>query len=83
MEPPIHADERRLELDKITDCIIGCAYRRTEYKIGNKLGSGFLEKVYENALTYKIGKEGLGVVNNFLICVHLRESAATICSFQD
>jgi hypothetical protein len=26
------ADERRLELDKITDCILGCAY-----KIGNKL----------------------------------------------
>ncbi len=52
MEPPMDADERRLELDKITDCIIGCAY-----KIGNKLGSGFLEKAYENALTYEIVKE--------------------------
>jgi GxxExxY protein len=60
MEPPIDADERRLEIDKITDCIIGCAY-----KIGNNLGSGFLEKVYENALAYEIKREGLEVEQQY------------------
>ena len=32
------------ELDKITERIIGCAY-----KVSNALGIGFVEKVYENA----------------------------------
>lgn len=40
----MNADERRKEFDRITEKIIGCIY-----KVGNKLGSGFLEKVYENA----------------------------------
>src|SRR5437660_2689044 len=31
--------------DEVTATIIGCAYR-----VHNRLGSGFLEKVYENAL---------------------------------
>ena len=35
----------------ITEVIIGCAY-----KVGNGLGTGFLEKVYENALCYEINK---------------------------
>ena len=56
MEPQMHADKHRLELDTITECIIGCAY-----KIGNILGCGFLEKVYENARTYEIRNEGLEV----------------------
>lgn len=32
------------ELNKISEKIIGCAYL-----VGNSLGNGFLEKVYENA----------------------------------
>lgn len=39
---------------EITDRIIKCFY--TVY---NKLGFGFLEKVYQNALTYELEKAGL------------------------
>jgi len=44
------------EINKITEKIIGSAY-----KVGNALGCGFLEKVYENALAYEIRKNGLEV----------------------
>jgi len=44
------------EINKITEKIIGSAY-----KVGNALGCGFLEKVYENALAYEIRKYGLEV----------------------
>ena len=52
----MNGDERRLKLDKITERIIGCIY-----KVSNTLGSGFLEKVYENALTLELRKNGLKV----------------------
>lgn len=42
------------EVNKITETIIGCTY-----KVGNELGCGFLEKIYENALAYEIRKNGL------------------------
>ncbi len=44
------------EINQITEKIIGCAY-----KVSNTLGSGFLEKVYENAFAYEISKTGLKV----------------------
>ncbi len=47
-------DER--DLNKISEKIIGCAY-----KVGNTLGAGFLEKVYENALAHEIRKAGFSV----------------------
>ena len=50
------ADEHRLRLDRITKKIIGCIYM-----VSNTLGSGFLEKVYENALTLELRKNGLQV----------------------
>ncbi len=40
----------------LTKKIIGCAF-----KVHNALGSGFLEKVYENALRIELLKEGLEV----------------------
>jgi GxxExxY protein len=43
------ADERRLKLDRITERIIGCVHA-----VSNVLGSGFLEKVYENALAVEL-----------------------------
>jgi len=49
-------DKHRLDLDKITERVIGCAYT-----VGNTLGCGFLEKVYENALAHEIRKAGLKV----------------------
>ena len=39
--------------DDLTKMIIGCAY-----KVHNILGSGFLEKVYENALRIELEKLG-------------------------
>ena len=62
MEPPMNADERRF--DAITEQIIGCAY-----KVSNALGSGFLEKVYENALAHELRKCGLLVQQKFPIAV--------------
>jgi GxxExxY protein len=53
-------DARRILLDEITRKIIGCAYT-----VSNSLGSGFLEKVYEHALTHELRKAGLQVVQQF------------------
>jgi GxxExxY protein len=50
----MNADERRLELNRVTEKIIGCAF-----KVGNTLGVGFLEAVYENALVHELRKTGL------------------------
>jgi len=55
----MNADERREGLNKITEKIIGCAYT-----IASCLGSGFLEKVYENALAHEIRKTGLEFYSN-------------------
>ena len=60
----MHTDKHRWETNKITEAVIGAAY-----KIGNTLGSGFLEKVYENALAIEIRKCGLGVVQQHPINV--------------
>ena len=42
--------------DELTDKIIGCAF-----KVHNTLGSGFLERVYKNALRIELQKQGLSV----------------------
>ena len=44
------------DINKLTELVIGCAYR-----VGNTLGSGFLEKVYENALSLELRRAGLAV----------------------
>ena len=44
------------EASKITEKIIGCAYT-----VSNALGSGFLEKVYENAMCIELSKTKLSV----------------------
>lgn len=43
----------RVDLNKISEAIIGCSF-----KVGNALGCGFLEKVYENALALELRKAG-------------------------
>jgi len=53
----MHTDGHRWETNQITEAVIGAAY-----KVANALGSGFLEKVYENALAIEIRKAGLAVV---------------------
>jgi GxxExxY protein len=40
----------------LTEKIIGCAF-----VVGNILGNGFLEKIYENALAHELRKKGLKV----------------------
>jgi GxxExxY protein len=43
-------------LNPLSRRIIGCAFR-----VAGTLGSGFLEKVYENALAHEMRKAGLNV----------------------
>jgi GxxExxY protein len=43
-----------MKYEEITEKIIGCAY-----KVFNKLGFGYLESVYQNALILELEKEGL------------------------
>ena len=41
---------------RISERVIGCAYA-----VGNELGPGFLEAVYENALCFELKREGIEV----------------------
>jgi GxxExxY protein len=50
----MHADEAGV--NRLSECVIGCAFR-----VINTLGSGFLEKVHENALAHEVRKAGLAV----------------------
>lgn len=52
------------DLDGLTERVIGCAYR-----VSNYLGVGFVEKVYENALAHEMRKNGLRVVQQHPIKV--------------
>jgi GxxExxY protein len=58
------SNEQQMELDAITEKIIGCAYT-----VSNKLGAGFLEKVYENALAHESRRINLRVVQQHNIVV--------------
>jgi len=49
-------NELRLEINQVTEKIINSVYR-----VSNTLGSGFLEKVYENALAIELKQNGLSV----------------------
>ena len=57
--------QTREELNQISKQIIGCAFT-----VSNGLGSGFLEKVYENALAHELRKAGLKVAQQYPIEVH-------------
>ena len=69
IEPPMDADERRSRLDRITEKIIGCVHQ-----VSNTLGTGFLEKVYENALVVELGLVGLRVAQQRRIEVYYRDN---------
>ncbi len=47
-------DGENFELNRISELIIGCSF-----KVGNTLGCGFLEKVYENSMVLELRKAGL------------------------
>ncbi len=50
----MHTDKDKL--NKITEAVIGCAF-----KVANKLGCGFLERCYRNAMALELRKLGLNV----------------------
>lgn len=52
-------------LNEITKIIIGCAFR-----VSNVLGTGYLEKVYENALAHDVRKAGLPAEQQVKLQVH-------------
>ena len=54
-----------MTVDELTEEVIGCAYR-----VHNELGTGFLEKVYENALRIELVEVGLAVKQQHPIPVH-------------
>ena len=58
-------DADRERFDQITEQIIGCAFA-----VARTLGSGFLEKVYENALAHELRKVGLVVEQQRAIKVY-------------
>ena len=51
-------------LNALSERIIGCAFT-----VANGLGSGFLEKVYENALAHELRKAGLAVAQQHGVSV--------------
>ena len=60
----MHTDEHKSQIDRLTEEIIGCAFT-----VSNRLGCGFLEKVYENALVIELRKAGLRVAQQQLMKV--------------
>jgi GxxExxY protein len=56
------ADEA--ELNRLSKVIIGCALA-----VATTLGSGFVEKVYENALAHEFRKAGLAVAQQYGVVV--------------
>jgi GxxExxY protein len=48
--------DREKQINSLTEKIIGAAFN-----VSNTLGSGFLEKVYENALAHELEKVGLRI----------------------
>ena len=58
----MHTDEHRSK--ELIEQIIGCAFT-----VSNTLGTGFLEKIYENALAIELRQAGLTVEQQFPIQV--------------
>ena len=67
MKPQMNTD--RQKLNKISERIINCAF-----EVHNALGCGFLEKVYGNALTIELRRNGLQVVQQASIEVYYRSA---------
>ncbi len=63
LDEPAPGSER-YELNEISEKIIGCAF-----KVGNTLGCGFLEKIYENAMAFELRQTGLFVTQQHDISV--------------
>lgn len=64
----INADEN-FKYTELTEKIIGCAY-----KVYNQLGTGFLEKIYENALMIELKEAGLSALQQYPIKVYYHDA---------
>ncbi len=62
------AQGKSLLLNEISEGIIGCAFA-----VVNSLGSGFLEKTYENALAVELAQAGLKAAQQKSIEIYYRE----------
>jgi GxxExxY protein len=56
-----------MKYERITEQILGCAF-----EVINELGAGFLESVYEKALTIALKDKGFSVMNQYPINVYFR-----------
>ena len=52
-------------INDIAEKVIGCAFT-----VSNRLGAGFLEKIYENALAIELKKSDLSVLQQAPIKIH-------------
>ena len=65
-----------MDIHSLSGKVIGCAY-----KVHNHFGYGFLEKVYENALTIELGLlNGISVKQQFPIPVFFTNERSAIIS---
>jgi GxxExxY protein len=56
-----------MKYESLTEQILGCAF-----EVINELGAGFLESVYEKALTIALKDKGFSVMNQYPINVYFR-----------
>lgn len=56
IEPQMNAEERRYKHEELTELIIGAFY-----EVYNELGTGFLEKVYREAMALVLRSKGISV----------------------
>ena len=61
-------------INRLTEKVIGCAF-----KVANTLGSGFLEKGYENALAHELRKSGITVDQQ--IAIQVRYDGEIVADF--
>ncbi len=62
------SDRERERLNAVTQAALNCAFR-----VGNAMGHGFLEKVYENALAIELRDAGLNVIQQPRVEVRYKE----------
>jgi GxxExxY protein len=57
-----------MDINSLTEKVIGCAYR-----VHNELGTGYLEKVYENAICIELAEAGLAAKQQVPIPVYYHQ----------
>lgn len=65
----MNTDFRDIKYKELTEKII-----KIFYKVYNKLGYGFLERVYENAMMVDFRREGIAAVSQFAIKVFYEDT---------